>query len=55
MLIMKIPKSKHLLAILSIIDLFLIAIIPFITHNPILLTLCILYLIAVLLSSTIKY
>lgn len=52
---MKTLKSKHLLAILSIIDLFLIAIIPFITHNPVLLTLCVLYLIATLLFYTSKF
>lgn len=42
---MKIPKSKYLLIILFIIDLFLIAIIPFIKHNSVLLTTCVLYLI----------
>ena len=51
---MKTSKSKHLLAILFIIDLFLIAIIPFIIHNSVLLTFCILYLIATLLLLTSK-
>lgn len=51
---MKTPKSKYLLAILSIIDLFIVAIIPFVIHNSVLLTFCILYLIATLLLLTSK-